>query len=226
MQRQHILDCVVTPDGLELVLYRRGDSFSIEIGGEDLMWSRTHASEEELARLALGALGHRPAPRVLIGGLGMGFTLRATLDALGHRPGATVVVAEVFPAVVEWNRRWLGHLAGHSLMDPRVQVAVGDIKDRLGSEPGAYDVILLDVDNGPDAMTLDSNRDLYTDLGVDQLRTALSPGGVLAVWSAGDAPRFTHRLGARGFVMVETHYVRARASGKGGRHVVFVARRP
>ena len=226
MQRQHILDCVVTPDGRELVLYRRGDSFSIEVGGEDLMWSRAHGSEEELARLALIAFGHRPAPRVLIGGLGMGFTLRAALNALGNRPGATVVVAEVFPAVVEWNRRWLGHLAGHSLMDPRVQIEIGDIKDLLSTDPGAYDVILLDVDNGPDAMTLDSNRDLYTDRGVDRLRAALAPGGVLAVWSATDAPRFTYRLGQRGFAAIDTHYVQARASGKGGRHVVFVAHRP
>ena len=111
-------------------------------------------------------------------------------------------------------------------MDPRVQIEVGDIKDQLSTDLGAYDVILLDVDNGPDAMTLDSNRDLYTDRGVDRLRTALAPGGVLAVWSATDAPRFTHRLGQRGFAAVHTHHVRARANGKGGHHVVFVARRP
>jgi spermidine synthase len=225
MQRQRILDCVLTPDGQELVLYQRGDTFLIEVGGEDLMWSRAHGSEEDLARLALEALGHRRAPRVLVGGLGMGFTLRAALDALGGRPGATVVVAEVFPAVVDWNRRWLGHLAGQPLTDHRVLIQPGDVRERASEGAGAYDVILLDVDNGPQAMTLESNRDLYTDRGLDRLCQALTPGGVLAVWSATDDPRFAHRLARCGFASVATHRVRARASGKGGRHVVFVARR-
>jgi spermidine synthase len=226
MQRQRILDCIVTPDGQELVLYRRGNGFWIEIGGETLMGSRAHGSEGDLARLALDALGNRPAPRMLVGGLGMGFTLRAALDALGNHRGASVVVAEVVSAVVEWNRRWLGHLAGQPLTDPRVRIEHGDVGDRLTAEIGSYDIILLDVDNGPDALTLESNHDLYTDRGVDRLRDALTPGGVLGVWSATNDPRFTDRLQRRGFTAVRTHHVNARASGKGGRHVVFIARRP
>lgn len=226
MKRQHILDCVITPEGRELVLYQQGGSFRIEVGGVDLMWSRSHGSEEALARLALDALGHHPAPRVLVGGLGMGFTLRAALDALASYPRATVVLAEVFGAVVDWNRRLLGHLARHPLADPRVRVEQGDVSNRLRDGPGSYDTILLDVDNGPDALTLDSNRDLYTDRGLDGVRDTLTPGGVLAVWSAATDPRFVDRLERRGFVCVKSHDVRARASGKGGRHVVFIACRP
>jgi len=226
MQRRNVLDCVVTPDGHELVLYQRGDGFLMEVAGEELMSSRTHGSEEDLARLGLAALEDHPAPRVLIGGLGMGFTVRAALDVLGDRPRATVVVAEVFPAVIEWNRRWLGHLAGEPLRDPRVRVVSGDVRDRVRAGTGVYDGILLDVDNGPEALTLDSNQGLYTDRSLDRLHEALTPGGVLAVWSAGDEPRFVHRLERRGFWPVDTRRVAARASGRGGRHVVFVAHRP
>lgn len=231
MQTRRVLDYAVSPDGLELVLYQRGDMFVIQIDGEDLMGSRAHGSEEELARLALSALGERASVRVLVGGLGLGFTLRATLDALdelsvgrvsGVRAEAAVVVAELFPSVVRWNREILGHLAGRPLDDPRVEVAVGDVADRL--EPGAFDIVLLDVDNGPEALTLASNRNLYGRRGIARLRETLRPGGVVAVWSAGDDPRFTHELGRGGFE-VAVHRVRARASGKGSRHVVFVGRR-
>ena len=131
----------------------------IQIDGHDLMSSRAHGSEEELARRALAALGERPSTRVLVGGLGMGFTLRATLAALTGRRGAAVVVAEVFPAVVRWNRELLGHLAGRPLDDPRVRVEVADVADLL--TPASFDVVLLDVDNGPEALTLASNRHLY-----------------------------------------------------------------
>lgn len=227
MKPVQILDCVATPDGRELVLYQRGDTFSIEIDRYHLMGSRAHGSEEDLARLALLAWGEGPAPLVLVGGLGMGFTLRATLDALdarGRRPQARVVQAEMFPAVVEWNRKHLGHLAGQPLADPRVRVEEGDVAERLRPGLPPYDVILLDVDNGPEAMTLEKNHELYTPAGVGRLHRALEPGGVLAVWSADDEPRFVDRLRRGGFV-AETHYVRARAGGKGGRHVIFVGRK-
>lgn len=223
MQPRRILDCVVTPDGRELVLYRRGDAYLIEIDAYDLMSSRAHGSEEELARRALAALDHRPAPRVLIGGLGMGFTLRAALDALAGRRQARVVVAEVFPAVVEWNRRWFGDLAGRPLDDPRAKVEVADVAALFAAEP-PWDVILLDVDNGAEALTLDRNRHLYTTAGVERLHRALAPGGVLAVWSTTDDVPFADRLQRGGF-KVATHRVAARSGGKGGRHVVFVGRR-
>jgi spermidine synthase len=223
-----ILDCVVTGDGRELVLSRRGDVFHIHIDRYELMASRAHGSEEELARLALSALGPRAAstaaPRVLIGGLGMGFTLRAALDALGDQPGAVVDIAEVFPAVVVWNRGPLAPLARHPLADPRVNVMEADVADVVAAAAGRYDAVLLDVDNGPEALTLESNHRLYAPAGLRRLLAALAPGGVLAVWSTDDDPRFAHRLRETGFT-VTTRHVRARA-GRGERHVVFVAQRP
>jgi spermidine synthase len=223
LQPHRILDCVVTADGRELVLSRRGDVFHIHIDRYELMASRAHGSEEELARLALTALGPRAAPRVLVGGLGMGFTLRATLDALDDRPGASVEVVEVFPAVVDWNRGVLAALAGSPLADPRVRVVEGDVADAVAAAGSGYDAILLDVDNGPEALTLDANRRLYTQAGLRRLLAALTPGGVLAVWSTDDDPRFAYRLEELGFA-VSTRSVRARP-GRGARHVVFVAQR-
>lgn len=239
MKPFRLLDSVVTRDGVELTLHQRGEAFYIQIDGYDLMSSRAHGSEDELARLALAEVrtgdGGRPGgagPRVLVGGLGMGFTLRATLDALGERSpsgkGAEVVVAEAFDAVVAWNRGPLAHLAGRPLADPRVRVVVGDVAERLaevGEETVAFDVILLDVDNGPEAITLEANEHLYTDRGVGRAYRALAPGGALAVWSAHDDPRFAQRLRRAGF-RVETHRVSERHGGKGGRHTIFVATRP
>jgi predicted membrane-bound spermidine synthase len=236
-----LLDCVVSRDNRELTLYQRGDAFYIQIDGYDLMSSRAHGSEDQLARLALAALrsadggsagaGAGRWPRVLVGGLGMGFTLRATLDALAaRRPArseAEVVVAEVFPAVIEWNRGPLAHLAGRPLADPRVRIVVGDVAERLAEvseEARPYDVVLLDVDNGPEAITLEANDRLYTPKGLARAYGALVPGGVLAVWSANDDPRFADRLRRAGF-RVETHRVSERSGGKGGRHVIFVGTR-
>jgi len=238
-----LLDCVVTRDERELTLYQRGDAFYIQIDGYDLMSSRAHGSEDELARLALAEVrtGSRPGdgrppggpgPRVLVGGLGMGFTLRAALDALGGRAGGEagveVVVAEAFQAVVDWNRGPLAHLAGRPLADPRVRVMVGDVADRLaeaGDEGAPYDVVLLDVDNGPEAITLEANEHLYTQRGLARAFHALVPGGVLAVWSANDDPRFADRLRRAGF-RTNIHRVSERHGGKGGRHTIFVAARP
>jgi spermidine synthase len=217
------LDCVGTPDGRELVLYRRGDVFHITIDRYELMSSRAHRSEEELARLAVAALGDLPAPHLLVGGLGMGFTARAALDALGGRAGARVTVAEVFAAVIAWNRGVLAPLAGAPLADPRLTVVHADVADVIGGGEG-FDAILLDVDNGPEALTLEGNDRLYTPAGLRRLHRSLTPGGVLAVWSTNDDPRFASRLEATGFA-VTTHRVAARTSGKGARHVVFVGRR-
>ena len=222
MQPAIVLDAVATPEGGRLVLSRRGDAFLIRIDGLDLMSSRAHGSEEALARLAFAALGSRRAPRVLVGGLGMGFTLRAVLDALAGKP-AVVMVAEVFPAVVAWNRRWLGKLAGHPLADPRVRVVEGDVADLLAAPQEPFELILLDVDNGPEALTPRPQRGLYTRQGLERLHRTLTPGGVLAVWSGFAHPPFVTRLREAGFA-VEVHRVRARG-GKGGRHVIFVARR-
>jgi spermidine synthase len=221
VQPYRILDCVITPDGRELVLSQRGDAFHIHIDRHELMASRGHGSEEELARLALAALPARPAPRVLVGGLGMGYTLRAALDALG--PEAAVVVAEVFPAVVAWNQGVLGRLAGEPLADTRVRVLQADVADAVARTEVPYQAILLDVDNGPEAITLESNERIYAPAGLRALHAALVPGGVLAVWSADDDPRFAHRLERTGFA-VATRFARARP-GRGARHVVFVARR-
>lgn len=234
MKPFRLLDSVVSRDGRELTLHRRGETFYIQIDGYDLMSSRAHGSEDELARLALSEVrtGGGAGSRVLVGGLGMGFTLRATLDALGERSssgkGAEVVVAEAFEAVVEWNRGPLAHLAGRPLADPRVRVVVGDVAERLaevGEETVAFDVILLDVDNGPEAITLEENARLYTDRGLARAYRALAPGGALAVWSAHDDPRFAQRLRRAGF-RTKTHRVSERHGGKGGRHTIFVAARP
>ncbi|HVS14819.1 MAG TPA: hypothetical protein VMV46_12900 [Thermoanaerobaculia bacterium] len=218
-----ILDSVVTADDRELALSRRGNDFVIRIGSEELMTSRAHGSEEELARLALATLGSRPAPRVLVAGLGMGFTLRATLDALVARPGARVVVCEVFPAVVAWNRGPLAHLARRPLDDPRVEIAQRDVGRLLATAYDEHDLVLMDVDNGPDALTLDSNRRLYGERGLQATHRALTPGGVLAVWSASDDRSFTRRLRRVGFE-ARAHHVRERP-GKGAHHVIFVARK-
>ena len=207
----------------ELQLWQRGDEFSIRVTGHDgdLMNSRMHHSEDRLAQLACAEIADRPLPRVLIGGLGMGFTLRAALDALPAR--AAVTVAELVPAVVDWNSGALGACAGYPLRDPRVSVIVDDIARVLRSEKSALDAILLDVDNGPDALTLRANSWLYSLEGLAAARVSLRPRGVLAVWSVAADAAFTARLERSGFA-ARAVTVRARP-GKGARHVVWVAQR-
>ena len=214
------LDRVTTVDGKELALYRRSQDFYIKVDGSDLMTSRAHGSEEEMARLAWRGLGRTPPePQVLIGGLGMGFTLRATLDQLPD--GAKVVVAEVFPQVVRWNRELLGHLARHPLSDPRVLVEETDVADLL--HIGTYDMILLDVDNGPDSLTLESNQHLYDDAELARLRQALKAGGVLAIWSVSPDKGLTKRMRRAGFETT-CQTVRARSGAKGSHHTIFLGR--
>ena len=206
-----------TPDGTPLTLLQRGDDWVIRARHEDLMSSRMHGSEQEMARLAVPA---RPDARVLVGGLGMGFTLRATLDLLP--PAGAVTVCELVPAVVAWNRGPLAPLAAHPLDDPRATLHVGDVGALLRASPGAWDAVLLDVDNGPEAFTQAGNDAIYSPDGLRRARMALRPGGVLAVWSAYAARGFEARLQRAGFAP-EAVTVRAHA-GKGARHVIYLGR--
>lgn len=211
-----------TPDGTELTLQRRDRELAIFASGKLLMSSRMHGSEEALARFALAHARTRRAPTVLIGGLGMGFTLRAALDVLP--PDATVIVAELVPMVVEWNREPhgpLAPLAAHPLDDRRARVVVEDVLVTLRSRPGAFDAIILDVDNGPDAFTTSGNAALYGNGGVAAAHAALAPGGTLAVWSAWEDRKFEQRLRHYGF-RVEMQRVRARLERGGPRHSIFL----
>jgi spermidine synthase len=209
------------PDGGELVLVRRGDEVAIRVGGKDLMSSRMHGSEEQLARSACAALAG--TPRVLVGGLGLGYTLRAALDALP--PRATVVVAELVRAVVDWNRGPLGPLAGHPLDDPRVTVEVADVGAVMRRPGPRWDVILLDVDNGPAALTRRGNQALYAGPGLDTAKRALARGGVLAVWSASADDAFAARLARAGFT-VSVERAPARGPRGGSKHSLYFARCP
>jgi len=212
----------VTPDGTDLRLMRRDQEHIILANGKSLMSSRMHGSEEALATLACAHVRALPKPSVLVGGLGMGFTLRATLDLLPS--DATVVVAELLPVVVEWNRGPLGPLAGHPLNDARVELDVNDVGDTLDANPGRFDVVLLDVDNGPSAFTTSGNSRLYGDAGLARAYSALTPDGVLAVWSAQNDRKFEQRLRYAGF-KVAVEQVRARLKKGGPRHTIFVGRK-
>ena len=181
-----------TPDGGEMVLYQHGRDFSIQINGQDLMLSRQHESELELARLGCAHLADRKVPRILIGGLGMGYTLRQALDMLS--PRAQVVVGELLGAVVEWNREFFGELNGHPLGDERVDLKTGDIVDLISRSRSRFDAILLDIDNGPGVMTDSGNRRLYGREGILACRRALRKQGCLAVWSAEPSKKFEQLL--------------------------------
>jgi spermidine synthase len=209
-----------TPDGATITLTRHDREYLILVDGKPLMSSRMHGSEQALATFGCR---HVPAsePHVMVGGLGMGFTLRATLDLLP--PDASVIVAELVPAIVEWNRGVLGPLAGHPLKDPRVRVEARDARETLREHVGTFDVILLDVDNGPAAFTAAGNASLYSDAGLAAARDALRPGGVLAVWSAWEDRKFEQRLTYNGF-QVRVERVRARLKKGGPRHVIFLGR--
>ena len=223
MQHLELIDETLTPDRIDLKLTRRGNEYIILANGKTLMSSRMHGSEEALATVACRRLQRLEQPCVLVGGLGMGFTLRATLDFLP--PDAIVEVAELVPAVVDWNRGPLGPLAGYPLKDRRVRVHVGDVAVTLGAGPGRFDAVLLDVDNGPAAFTSSDNAWLYGDKGLAAARAALKIGGVLAVWSAREDRKFEQRLRYVGFT-VEVERVRARLKKGGPRHTIFLAHKP
>jgi spermidine synthase len=214
------LDRAVMNDGGELALARRDRLFSIRVDGQVLMTSDSHGSEEKLAQHGCAGLRATPRARVLVGGLGMGFTARAALERLG--PDARVDVAELVGAVVRWNRDVIGHLAGEPLRDPRLHVVETDVAEAIAGARGRYHAILLDVDNGPRALTSFHNKRLYTPAGLQRARRALRPGGVLALWSVFEARAFTDLLGASGFD-VTVKRVRAHGGSK-RRHVLWLAR--
>ncbi|WP_417548154.1 hypothetical protein [Marinobacter segnicrescens] len=213
---------IIPGKGTQLRLLQRNDEFSIRIAGSpgELMNSRLHGSEDALATLACERLVDNPAPKVLIGGLGMGFTLAAALGALGSE--AEVTVAELVPEVETWNRGPLGSAAGYPLNDPRARVHIGDVVELIRTSPGAWDAILLDIDNGPEGLTRKENDWLYTTPGIAAAQAALAPEGILAYWSAGQDPAFTERLKRAG-LSVEPVTVRALRPGKGARHVIWLA---
>lgn len=206
-----------------LQLYQRDQEFSLRLGNQELMNSRIHASEEALAELSCKQIAGRTQPVVLIGGLGMGYTLRAALDQLPR--DARVIVAELLSEVVEWNQGVLAHLAGEPLKDKRVQVKLKDVVKLVKAGEKLYDAILLDIDNGPSALTQADNQWLYGFNGLRGIFAALKPGGVLGVWSAGPDQRFAKRLEQVRFEVQEKR-VKARGTAGGTSHWIWTARRP
>jgi len=207
----------------EVTLLKRGTEFSIRTSGTELMNSRFHGSEDALAELTCSRIKRKSGLRILIGGLGMGYTLAAALEQ--SEPDTLITVSELIPAVVRWNREQLGQLAGMPLDDPRVSVEEEDVAETIRKRKSAWDAILLDVDNGPDGLTRKANDRLYDRSGLKTSFSALRPGGILAVWSSGADEAFTRRLKQCGF-KTETVTVRARKFGKGGRHTIWLAEKP
>lgn len=216
------LDRVALPQGGELRLMQRGHEFVIKLGVAELMTSRLFGSEAALATLTAEALNGRARPRVLIGGLGMGFTLRAALKAFGA--DASIVVAELVPAVVRWAHGPLAGLYGGCLDDARVEIVETDVAALIRAGAARYDAILLDVDNGPEAMTQAANDGLYSPRGLAAARAALAPRGVLAIWSQGPDRAFAQRFARAGFT-VEDRRVRAGGAHGGSRHVIWLGTR-
>lgn len=206
-----------------ITLLQRGEEFSIRTAGTELMSSRQHGSEDALAEIVCNRLKQKPGLKILIGGLGMGYTLAAALGKLA--PDGRVTVSELIPAVVKWNRQYLSHLAGAPLSDPRVFCREEDVADTLRREKTAWDAVLLDVDNGPEGLTRKTNDRLYDRSGLKTVFSALRSGGILAVWSSGANEAFTCLLTQCGF-QTEIATVRARKTGKGGRHTIWIARKP
>ena len=222
MTPRELLGTAEVPGGPPLRLFRRGGDFMIVLDRNELMSSRMSGSEVALGTMTCARLHDRAAPRLLIGGYGMGFTLRAVLGRLGA--DARVVVAELVPGILEWARGPMAALTDGCLDDPRVEVVLGDVGGAIADGGGRYDAIMLDVDNGPDGLTREANDGLYTARGLAAARAALRPGGILAVWSAGADAAFTRRLGQAGFAVDEVR-VRARDNGKGPTHVIWFATR-
>ncbi|MCC0034015.1 MAG: spermidine synthase [Rhodobiaceae bacterium] len=216
------LDAVRLEDGVELKLVQRGGEFSIMLGSNELMNSRLSGSEEALAKLAAEKLQGRQAPRILIGGLGMGFTLRAALESLG--PDAAITVAELVPEVIAWAKGPMAEVFGGCLEDPRVNLHAGDVGELIRAREGAWDAILLDVDNGPDGLTRQGNDALYSAQGLAFAHRALTPGGIFSVWSSAPDPAFTRRLKQAGFQVAEVP-TRASKKKRGARHMIWLAAR-
>jgi spermidine synthase len=220
LKKHERLGQATAPDGTVLTFYRHDRDFALRVAGVELMSTRRFHSEEQLAELACRPLQNRSGARVLIGGLGFGFTLKAALRVL--RRDATVLVAEIVPEVIEWNRNPEFPLAAAALADPRVQLQHDDVANVLRARQGAFDAIMLDVDNGARALTTVGNAELYRAQGVRQATASLRPGGRLAYWSADDDPGFAALLRGAG-LSVQSFRVRGHATS-GGKHTVLVAR--
>lgn len=220
MTPRELIDTASIPGGEELRLFRRGSDFMIVLDRNELMNSRMSGSEEALATMTCERLGVRKAPHILIGGYGMGFTLRAALNRLDAQ--ARVTVAELVPEILAWARGPMASLAAGCLDDPRVMVLEQDVARVIAEGAGSYDAILIDVDNGPDGLVREANNGIYALSGLAAARAALRQGGILAIWSAAPDPAFTRRLIKAGFSVDEV-VVKARANGKGPRHVIWFA---
>ena len=212
----------LVPGGDQLDLYSRGDDFMIVLDRNELMSTRMNGSEIALAEMTIDRLEGNTAPHLLIGGYGMGFTLRAALAVLGK--SAKVTVAELVPGIIEWARGPMRVVTAGCLEDTRVTLRMGDVAAAIAEGNGIFDAILLDVDNGPDGLTRQGNDGLYSPSGLQAAKRALKMGGILAVWSAGSDNKFTKRLEKAGFAVDEVA-VRARTNGKGPRHVIWFARK-
>lgn len=222
MTPREVIGVAQVPGGEPLRLVRHGRDFIIMLERNELMSSRMSGSEEALAQMTLARLRDPARARLMIGGYGMGFTLRKALALIGPQGRACVV--ELVPGIIEWARGPMAELAAGCLDDPRTELVMGDVGAAIRARQGAWDAILLDVDNGPDGLTRLANDRLYTFEGLRAAKAALAPGGVLAVWSAGPDPAFAKRMKEVGFAVEEVQ-VRARSNGKGPRHVIWFARK-
>lgn len=221
MKPCELLATAQIPGGDELRLFKRDTDFIIALGGNELMSSRSSGSEEALALMTCDRLHNQDAPHLLIGGYGMGFTLRAALARLG--PQARFTVVELVPEIIDWARGPLAALTAGCLDDPRVEIIMRDVSRAIGASERRFDAILLDVDNGPDGLTREENDHIYSTHGLVEAKRALKSGGVLAIWSAAADERFTRRLRHAGF-QVEEVIVRAGRNNKGARHIIWFAR--
>jgi spermidine synthase len=222
MKPRELIATAKTPGGVELRLIRHDNDYIIALDANELMNSRLGGSEEALATMTIERLRAGARPHLLIGGYGMGFTLRAALAKLG--PEARATVAELVPEIIDWARGPMAALTAGCLDDPRVRLFAGDVAAEIGSAAARYDAILLDVDNGPSGLTRAANDGLYSMRGLGAAKAALRPGGILAIWSAAPDAGFSRRLSDAGF-KVEQVTVRARSNGKGPRHIIWFAQR-
>ncbi len=224
MKPWELLDVQPVPDSdKELKFYKRDTEYSIRVNYTELMNSRVHGSEEALAEITIDKIGKRKKIHILIGGLGMGFTLRAALDALPA--DATITIGELSPAVVKWNKETLSHLANSPLNDPRVKLVVGDVRKVINDASSKFDAIILDVDNGPEGLTAEENSLLYSRRGLKSSQKALKQGGILSVWSSGPSEVFTDRLKKLKYE-VDEQWVRERGKNHGGgKHTLWFAKK-
>jgi spermidine synthase len=218
MIQRELLDSAWIPDGEKLELFRHDKDFMIVIGHNELMSTRKWGSEEALATMSFDRVKNSKRPHFLIGGYGMGFTLRAALKVLPK--DAQVTVVELVPEIIEWARGPMAHIMQGSLEDPRVTLVMGDVAHVIAEGHGDYDAILLDVDNGPDGLVREDNNVIYSKVGLRAAKRALTPDGVLAIWSAGADPAFKRRLEKAGLAVDEVK-VHARSNGKGPKHVIW-----